>query len=361
MLANVLDWSSWEKEALRRALPMPFVLTRLGIPLQHGRIRCVNDNAHRRRDADPSCSVYMDAVHCFACGLHEDVFGVWSRVRRIDFLTTWRELLILAQGLDHPVTVDPGVLRTTAPRDGAAFAELYAAMLDCCEPLPDTPGASYLTGRAINPLVAQGIGVRWVSNLALGRIQRLLGSHPDNLVAEAGLVDDRGLFTLRRHRLLFPACVDGKVVWLQGRSTNPTVAKRWRWRSLNGITLVPLGLDQLHSADPAVPVHVAEGPTDWLALASLGRIAIGVPGAQAIATWWLRLLAGRRVVLCHDGDDAGELGARLWREQLEPFRTTVQRLPLPPGLDLSDCLVLLQSQGRPGELPEPVALPEPVE
>ncbi|MCK2240660.1 MULTISPECIES: hypothetical protein [unclassified Crossiella] len=361
LLDNATSWSSWEKEALRRALPMPYLLGRLGIPLRHGRIRCLDGSLHRRGDVTPSCAVYPDAVHCFACGFHTDIFGVWARMRSTEFRTAWLELLALAQELDSPVTVNPGLVRGCGTQDGTAFAELYAAVLDCCEPLADTPVAGYLAGRAINPVLAGEFGVRWVSNPALGRIQRLLGAYPAEFVTAAGLVEGDGLFVLRQHRLIFPAHRDEKIVWLQGRSTRQGVAKRWRWRSLTGITPCPLGLPQLLDAAAEEPVHVAEGPTDWLAMASTGRTVIGVPWAQAIATWWLRLLAGRRVVLCHDADDAGELGAQLWRERLRPFRATVQRLPLPLGTDLCDCLVLLQSQGRPGELPAPVALPEPVE
>lgn len=291
LLGNVSAWSTWEKETLRRALPMPYVLARLGIPLWHGRIHCPDTSAHRRGDVHPSCGVFPDGVHCFACGLHTDIFGVWSLVRGTEFRTAWLELLALAQDLDQPVALAPGVLRASGSQDGSAFADLYAEVLDCCEPLAETPAAGYLASRAIDPVLASAFGVRWASNRALGRIQRLLDERPAELVTSAGLVDEDGLFVLRRHRLLFPALRDERVVWLQGRSTRAGVAKRWRWRSLTGIVPCPMGLDQLRDSAPDVPVHVTEGPTNHDAApgprarnaASSAEVALGTRSPSLLA------------------------------------------------------------------------------
>ncbi|WP_158103617.1 hypothetical protein, partial [Crossiella equi] len=67
LVTNGTSWSGWEKASLRAALPVPFVLARLGVTPEHGRIRCLNTGGHARGDVDPSCSLYRDAVHCFAC------------------------------------------------------------------------------------------------------------------------------------------------------------------------------------------------------------------------------------------------------------------------------------------------------
>lgn len=361
VLAKASQWSAWEKDALREAVPMPFVLDQLGVAQHGGRIHCLNSQGHRRGDANPSCAVYPSTVHCYACGYHADVITVWETVRDTDFRSAWSELMMVAQNLDGPVSpcVTPRSSTRTINRNGLDFVPLYDEVLSCCEPLLDTPGALYLADRGIDPHTAERQGVRWVSNQALGRIQHLLQSHPNTIAESSGLLSSDGLFTLRCHRLLIPSQRDGHTVWLQGRSTRADVGKRWRWRSLTGITPWPVGLPLLDSAPADTPVFVTEGSTDWLALLSMGQIAIGVPGAQAIANTWLRLLADRRVVLCHDPDDAGALGAQLWRERLAPYRPVIQRLPLPPRTDVCALLHVQSTHGQTRQLPAPVALPEP--
>jgi DNA primase len=217
--------------------------------------------------------VYPSAVHCFACGYHADIFAVWQQLRQVDFHTAWTDLLALAQQQDSVPVAE--FAQDAVMRNGQDFVPLYDQVLDCCEALVDTRGAAYLTGRGIDPAAAAELGVRWAGNPALGRIQHLLAQH-DTVAEEAGLADRNGRFTLRCHRLLFPSHRDGQVVWMQGRSTRADVAKLWRWRSLTGITPWPTGLSLLDSQPTEEPVYVIEGPTDWLALASRGRVVIGV-------------------------------------------------------------------------------------
>lgn len=358
VLAERKGWVAWARQALRTAMPMPMVLGLLGIAMVGNRIRCLDPQAHRRGDSRPSCAVYVDGVHCFACGFHADAVGVWQRVQGCDFRTAWEALLRQAQDGAVRIGAANVVLPQRPLRDGRDFVPLYDKVMACCEPLPATAGADYLAERGIDAVAGHELGVRWASNAALGRIQHLLESLPGATAVDAGLLDRRGLFTLRRQRLLFPACWDGHVVWLQGRSTRTGVAGANRWRSLSGIRAWPLGLALLERAKPDEPVFVGEGSTDWLAMAVREWTTIGVPGAQAIATTWLRLLVGRRVVLAHDGDDAGDMGARLWRERLRPFRAVPQRLPLPSGIDPCDYLRRRMSHDPLGSLPEPMALPD---
>lgn len=357
ILANREQWVRWERRALRQALPMRSVLELLGIPVSGKLIRCLNPQAHRRGDVRPSCTVYPEAVHCFSCGFHADVMAVWQHVKQCDFRTAWETLLRQAQEGAIHIGQTNTVASTPVARDGQDFVPLYDRVMTCCEPLPATRGADYLAGRGIDAEAAHQLGVRWASNAAVGRIQDLLDALPREVGQEAGLLDRKGLFTLRRHRLLFPARWNGTTVWLQGRSTRAGVGSRHRWRSLIAIRPWPLGLELL---DADGPVYVGEGSTDWLAMGCRGWITIGVPGAQAIATAWLRLLAGRRVILAHDGDDAGDLGAQLWRERLRPFHVVPERLPLPPGVDPCDFLMTPQSHDPSWLLSAPGAPPNPL-
>ncbi|MCO1580536.1 hypothetical protein M8C13_32755 [Crossiella sp. SN42] len=359
LVAEADQWADVERKLLRVAVPIPMVLALLDIPTEGRMIRCPNPAAHRRGDARPSCAVYPDGLHCFSCGFHADAVALWQQVRGCDFRTAWQDLMRQAQQNTVGAEAHEVVATPRPMRNGRDFVPLYDEVLACCPPLQETAGAAYLATRGVDAEAAHHLGVRWVSNPALGKIQSLLDSLPAGAASDAGLVDSHGLFALRCHRLLFPARWDGQTVWLQGRSTRRDVAKHERWRSLAAIRPWPVGLDLLDRSGPADRVFVCEGLTDWLAMACRGWTTIGVPGAQAIATLWLRLLTGRRVVLAHDGDDAGDRGVQLWRERFRPFRVTPERLPLPPDVDVCDYLRAVGSHARPGQLPMPVALPDP--
>ncbi|MBP2477591.1 DNA primase [Crossiella equi] len=356
VLANVDRWVSWGRRALREALPLTSVLGELEVSLHGNTIRCLVAENHRRGDLRPSCTVYADAVHCFACGFHADAIAVWRMVRGCDYPTARRELLILAQQGRDSVAVQ--VPDRVPARNGLDFVPLFDDVLACCPPLPVTTGGQYLRSRGIDVEAAHELGVRWLSNVSLGRIHRLLDRLPSGTGADAGLLDSHGRFTLRCHRLVIPARAGGGIVWMQGRSTRPDVPKPRRWRSLPSIRPYPVGLDLLDAAPLSRPVFLAEGMTDWMALATHGYLSLAWPGAYAPLRQWLRLLSGREIVLAFDPDEAGDRGAIQLRADLKTVGIVPLRVPLPAGVDVCEFLHRASAAGQAARLPDPVSVPD---
>lgn len=115
----------------------------------------------------------------------------------------------------------------------------------------------------------------------------------------------------------------------------------WVW-SLGGVCRVLYQLPELLSADPAEPVCLTEGEADADRLAALGFVATtNSAGAGQWRSEYGGALAGRRVVILEDNDDAGrkrtaEVGAALAGIAAE---VRVLALPnLPEKGDVSDWL-----------------------
>lgn len=67
-------------EEIKRENKMPELLERYGISVKRGFCRCFAHN-----DDKPSMKVYPQAVHCFSCGFHGDVFDVVALLEHTDF------------------------------------------------------------------------------------------------------------------------------------------------------------------------------------------------------------------------------------------------------------------------------------
>ncbi|MFM9994959.1 MAG: DUF3987 domain-containing protein [Phycisphaerales bacterium] len=82
--------------------------------------------------------------------------------------------------------------------------------------------------------------------------------------------------------------------------------------------------DQHPGLDPDVPLIVAEGVSDTVALLSVGVDAIGTPMAGHGADHLAAIVKGRHVAICRDNDKAGELGASKLAEALRGVAASVR-------------------------------------
>ncbi len=123
------------------------------------------------------------------------------------------------------------------------------------------------------------------------------------------------------------------------RRPNGTGGYIW---NLSGVTQVPYRLPELLEADPSLPVLIPEGEKDVDRLRGLCFVATCNPGgAEKWRPSYSKVLAGRRVVILPDNDDAGEKHAAQVVASLRGVAASVAvlRLPdLPPKGDVSDWL-----------------------
>lgn len=124
-----------------------------------------------------------------------------------------------------------------------------------------------------------------------------------------GVVDSsvmgRPPHSIWREMVTLPTWHEGQLLALKGRNLLPKGQGR-EMRNLSGTGTAPYGMRELHDAGA---ILVVEGETDVLSVweAFNGEVnVVGIPGA----THWKKLqhpvLAGRRIFLCLDADEAGE-------------------------------------------------------
>jgi hypothetical protein len=152
------------------------------------------------------------------------------------------------------------------------------------------------------------------------------------------------------------------------RQRRPDGNGGWHW-NLKDVTPLPYRLPELRAADAAEPVIVVEGEKDVETLARYGFVATTNSGGAG--KWKPELskhLAGRRVIVLPDNDDAGRAHAAAVAKALAGIASSVRILDLPALPAKADASDFFMAHGsaaadRLRELiasaPEPLADPTP--
>lgn len=284
---------------LKRDLPVAYVLAYAQLrPQQSGaRVRAV---CPFHEDHDPSLEVWLEADGtqrwgCWPCGKRGDVIdlirGLWG-LGFGDGVAAGRVLLAEAANWSGPT-----------PEQGSSW---------------DVKGASQMVMDAFKHFDSQAV---------------------------AGLIEAKGWqFTPYRLRDLLCGTAHGRlVVPYFGRNAEVVAVKH---RALDGSgTMWAMPGSQLREtlyleyADPflndRLPVLICEGESDvWTALAAENLHPRGLPsGAGSPPYPFVERLAGRRVYLAFDGDEAGDQGAGRWAAAL--VGSDVIRIEIPRGYDIT--------------------------
>ena len=124
------------------------------------------------------------------------------------------------------------------------------------------------------------------------------------------------------------------------RQRQPKPSGGWEW-SVKGLPTIPYRLPEL-LADPVQPVVIVEGEKDVDNLAHIGVLATcNAGGAKKWRKEHSQYLAGRKVAILPDNDDAGQKHADRVAQSLQGIAETIRivELPdLPPKGDVSDWL-----------------------
>jgi len=230
-----------------------------------------------------------------------------------------------------PKPIDPALERHQ--RELAEGRErILGALLDLC-PL-DGEGLRYLTcERGLDERVCRAARVGFVRDPE--HVRRVLANgFPIEVLDELGIVYRGSHLAFANHPLLFPIVERGRLAYVQGRALGPVAKKQDRWRSMRGGVPALWGVDSLREPGP---VLLAEGPIDGLTAMQWagGGAVVAIFGAGGLKAEWCKAMRGRTVVLALDPDEAGDRGAAKATEMLHAVGATVQRLPLPVGMDLN--------------------------
>lgn len=155
--------------------------------------------------------------------------------------------------------------------------------------------------------------------------------------AQLGLVTDLTGFEQYEGRLSIPYLTPGGVVGMRFRCLAHEDCKKHGCPKYLGIAGDETHLYNVADLQSAGEIAVTEGELDALILSSRCDLpAVGVPGAQAWASYYRRLLDGYdRVWVFGDGDDAGRAFAR----EVAGDLVNGVVVPMPRGQDVTSLFV----------------------
>lgn len=286
-------------------------------------------------DASVKVSVRNGKWHCFSCEERGDVIDAAS----LYFEVSPAEAAMRLAGdvpSTRPVKVKP-VREPEVVRDQVAIAEVIERLLSA-QKAPDASCVDYLNSRGIKKEVIAAAVMRKLvvtlpgdPNVALRFLLDVVGR---DLLEKSGIWKEgskapaivyRPLAFVSNDRqgIEFRLIADSHVA--MAKAIRYGVPSVWMWRGNEKVMLV-------------------EGVTDLLSALSMGtgRTIIAVPGAK---NWdesdeWLQSLKGKQdVLLALDNDEAGDRGAKAFKEVLEAMGATTRRHVHPDGCkDLNDQL-----------------------
>ena len=304
--------------------------------------------------------------HCFGCGAHGSALGFLMQFENLDFVEAI-ETLAREIGVEVPREDGPGA--RSGPEHGRVFEALEAAAAFYRRMLRTHAAA----GQAVDYLKARGLTGEIARDFGLGfappewqALKTALAAEFDDLTLKrAGLLTEKGerSYDRFRGRVMFPIRdVRGRVIAFGGRAIGDETPK---YLNSPETPVFHKGreLYNLHQARRAAAeagaLLVVEGYMDVIALAQFGMgHAVATLGTAATREHCERLFkVTNDVILCFDGDSAGERAALKAAETCLPMLRDGRYLGvrfLPPGDD-PDSLVRREGaaafEGRDGITP----------
>lgn len=293
---------------------------------------------HKEKTASFTLDDHQGLFYCFGCGRGGDIFKFYMIMENWTFPET---LEFLARKHGIPIVrreLRPGELgRAAVEQILDAVLTLYRRHLE----VPGNPAAAYLEKRAL----ARDLWAPWGLGYApsgYDTLKRTLGSKfSDSDLMQAGVLvrGEKGIYDRFRNRLMFAIRdATGRLVGLAGRAFGDDHPKYLNTAETAAFKKGSLlyGLD--HARRPAGETGyllVVEGYFDCIRLHAAGfETAVATMGtalSPAHASLIKRTAQG--VVLCFDGDAAGQNAARSALKHLLPQGLGVELVFLDPADD----------------------------
>jgi len=295
---------------------------------------------HDEKTPSFSVSPERGSYHCFGCQEGGNAFTFLMKLEGLTFPEAVRALA-RENGVEIPEAVSGE--RGQAERLFEA-AEVAQACYREALGARGNPGADYLARRGLDAALIEGFGVGYAPPAwdTLVRALRARGIEPE-LGLRAGLLAARssgGHYDLLRGRVTFPIRdVRGRVVGFGGRALAPGQEPKYLnstespiFRKRESFFGFPAALEPMRRGERAV---VVEGYFDLLALRRAGLGEVLATCGTALTPEHARGLRRRvrEVVLCFDGDEAGQRAVERALEVLLPAGLRVRAALLPPAED----------------------------
>jgi DNA primase catalytic core len=286
--------------------------------------------AHTETTPSMSIDRKKGVYHCFGCGESGDHFSFLQRHVKRSFPEAVAELRQLAGGHQvEPAPVEPVPEEPFPYELMARVAEVWHQAF--CE-RPE--GLAYLESR--------GLGDRGIlRSLQVGycdgeKLLAITGPAERRLLQRVGILNEGGKEFFARS-VVFPLKdKSSRVVGFYGRSTLPKSKVPHRFCAGS-----KAGLFYVEAARGASQVFLVEGVLDALALMQAGFSQVmalgGTQGLNSALLEHLRAEKVKELVLCLDGDQAGQAASQQLQERLTKEGFTVRAITLPDGHDPLSC------------------------
>lgn len=137
--------------------------------------------------------------------------------------------------------------------------------------------------------------------------------------------------------------IDGRVISLQSRKYIPC-DKKYRYKFPPGLPIHIYNLDQVLKFPKDLPLYIAEGVTDCLAMLSDGKNAVAIPGVHNLNPDDLTALRQYRLLIYPDNDPAGNVLIKTLNKKFE-LNVGVLSVPAPYG-DYCEYYMAKCNEGR---------------
>jgi DNA primase len=315
---------------------------------------------HEERTPSFSVSPDRGTYHCFGCGVGGDAITFVRETENLDFVGAieW-----LADRFNVPLEYEelsPGDDAKRRRRDRLlALLESATAFYErvLWESKSGAGAREYLAGRGLGEAICREYRLGLAPGGAMLAAKARERGYSSDELAAAGLVNRRGNDYFSG-RLLFPlADARGRVLGFQARRLREDDPLRAKYVNSPEGELFRKG-DLLYGLDRArraiakeERALVVEGNADVLALRQAGVEAVVASMGTALTERQLRELARltRHVILCFDGDAAGEAATVRGMELAHERGLDVRIVILPEGVDPADAAEGFEARLRSAE------------
>ncbi len=275
----------------------------------------------------PSFSVNEEKgfYHCFGCGEHGDIISFTMKTNNVEFKEAITELASMA-GLKMPDYKPKPEAQIRREESYLEISQKAAALYAQSLFTPDGEVAlSYIRKRGFTDEMIKkyGIGYAPKNNLIASKFSN---AKRDNLLA-TGLcrVGNYGPYDFFRDKLMFPIHnARGQIVAFSGRSLDGSEPKYINtsdtdmFHKRQTIFGFSFARDAIHRANRSI---VVEGQIDAIQMQSNGFPETVAPLGTALTEDNIALLckSNRNIVVCFDGDNAGQKAAARAADIVMPF------------------------------------------
>ncbi|WP_394991312.1 CHC2 zinc finger domain-containing protein [Emticicia sp.] len=266
----------------------------------------------------------QNEFHCFGCGKHGDVINLYADACQIDFKTALEELgtryIPAYDGASKSKfrKLDIKSIYTRKPLEVKSFifkelySEIYESFQKFCLEQPATESArkaaDYLRGRGIDDWTIRHFKLFVIKNYGLTN-EFLKSKYAIEDLKACGIMNDKGNLVFFVHPIIIPYFQDGRIVYLQGRTTSEPPEGASKYQFLSGVPRTIFNIDSITKLRPNADVYMTEGAFDCMTLVKNGMIAVSLGSAKIFKKEWIKYFKKYKIWVSFDNDSAGTKGA----------------------------------------------------